>query len=109
MKKLLLLLPVVALLVAFRPATTVVDPTIPADVQTLLNKYNCSTCHAVSRKLTGPMWTEIAAKGYSKKKIADLVKNPKPENWPGYPAMTAQKTIPKADLDKIAAWLVSIK
>jgi cytochrome c len=106
MKKLLLLAPVVALLVAFTPAQ---DPTIPADVQALLNKYSCASCHAVSRKLTGPMWSEIAEKGYSKKKIAELVKNPQPTNWPGYPPMTAQKNVPKADMDKIATWIISLK
>jgi cytochrome c len=107
MKKLLLLLPLVALLAAFRPAAQ--DPTIPADVAALLSKYNCSSCHSMQRKLVGPMWTEIAAKKYSKKKIVELVKNPQPSNWPGYPAMVAQKTVPKADLDKIAAWLVTVK
>lgn len=110
MKKLLLLIPFAAIIAAAPgPQTTTADPTIPADVEALLNKYGCNACHSIKRKLVGPIWTDIAAKGYSKKRIAQLVKKPEPANWPGYPPMTAQTTVPKADLDKIAGWLVSLK
>lgn len=92
-------------LAAFSPAN---DPGIPADVQALLDKNGCAACHAMGRKLVGPAWPEIAAKGYSKKKIASLVAKPEPSNWPGYVPMVAQK-VPKAEMDKIATWLVSLK
>ncbi len=105
------LIPVAALFAAapgpqVAPAT---DPTIPAEVETLLSKYGCNACHSVKRKLVGPMWQDIGAKGYSKKKIVSLVKKPEPGNWPGYPAMLAQTTVPKADLEKIADWVVTLK
>lgn len=115
MKKLFFLLPLVALLAAFRvpeaPATvaaSAADPTIPADIKALLGKYGCEACHAIDRKLVGPKWTDVAAKKYSKKKIIALVKEPKPENWPGYPPMTPQKTVPAGDLGKIADWIVKL-
>jgi cytochrome c len=106
MKKLLFLFPLAALLSAYQPSS---DPTVPAEVDALLNKYGCAACHSVSRKLVGPKWTEIAAKKYTKKRIMELVKKPEPANWPGYPPMAAQPTVPKADLDKIASWVVSIQ
>ncbi len=112
-KKLFALLPLVLALTAFKtpaiPAAPVSDPTIPTDVQALLDKYSCTSCHAMSRRLVGPMWTAVAAKGYSAKRIMQLVKAPEPANWPGYSPMAAQPTVPKADLQKIANWLVALK
>lgn len=109
MKKIFAILPLVLLLAAFKPATTPAsDPTIPADVQGLLDKYGCTACHALGRKLVGPMWTDVAAKKYSAKRITQLVAKPEPANWPGYPPMVAQR-VAKADMTKIANWLVSMK
>jgi cytochrome c len=118
MKKLIYLLPVAAIFLAARPAApteaaasatvTVTDPTIPADIDALLNKYGCAACHSIKRKLVGPMWTDVAAKKYSKKRIIALVQKPEPQNWPGYQPMQPQTTVPKADLGKIAEWLVKL-
>lgn len=113
MNKIFALLPLLLLLAAFTPAPKpeikpVADPTIPADVQTLLDKYGCTACHALSRKLVGPMWTDVAAKKYSSKRIIQLIGKPEPANWPGYPPMAPQR-VAKADLSKIAGWLVSMK
>ena len=112
-KKVLALLPLVFALFAFTtpvaPALPAADPTIPADVQALLDKHSCASCHAMSRRLVGPKWTDVAAKGYSAKRIIQLVKKPEPANWPGYSPMAAQPTVPKADLQKIADWLVGLK
>ena len=107
MKKLFVLLPLLALLAAFKPAAG--DPVIPADIQALLDKNGCAACHNLNRKLVGPMWTDIAAKKYSAKKISELVKKPVPENWPGYVPMLAQTNVPKAELTKIASWLAALK
>lgn len=109
MNKTLALLPLLLLLAAFRPAEKpAADPTIPADVQALLDKYGCAACHALNRKLVGPMWTDVAAKKYTAKRIAQLVAKPEPANWPGYVPMVAQN-VPKDDLNKIAKWLVNLK
>ncbi len=107
MKKLFALLPLAALLSAAQPSP--VTPVVPADVQALLDKNGCAACHNISRKLVGPMWTDIAAKKYSVKRISELVKKPEPSNWPGYVPMLAQTTIPKAELTKIATWLSALK
>lgn len=113
LKKIFALLPLVLALSAFTtppvPAAPAADPTIPADIQALLEKYTCTSCHAISRRLVGPKWTDVAAKGYTAKKIMQLVKKPEPANWPGYTPMAAQTNVPKADLQKIADWLVSMK
>ncbi len=109
MKKTLALLPMLLFLAAFKPADRpVADPVIPADIQALLDKNGCAACHALSRKLVGPMWTEVAAKKYSAKRISQLVAKPEPANWPGYVPMVAQN-VPKAELSKIANWLSKLK
>ena len=109
MKKTIAFLPLLILLVAFKPADKQpAPPEIPADVQSLLDKYGCAACHAMSRKLVGPMWTDVAAKKYSAKRIAQLVAKPEPANWPGYVPMVAQK-VPNEDMNKIAKWLVNLK
>jgi cytochrome c len=109
MKKLLMLLPLAFVVFAFRTPETAVAPEIPADIKPLLEKYGCTACHTMDKKLVGPKWPEIAAKKYSVKRIVALVKNPEPSNWPGYPPMAAQPTVPKKDLEKIAGWLVALK
>lgn len=83
-------------------------PDIPVEIGALLSKYTCSSCHGFSTKLVGPSWKDIAAKKYTKKRIVELVYKPSPGNWPTYPPMIAQTNVPKADLNKIAAWLVKI-
>lgn len=109
MTKYLALLPLMLALAAFKPAPPpAAAPEIPADVQALLDKYGCAACHSMSRKLVGPMWTEIATKKYSAKRIAQLVAKPEPANWPGYVPMVAQK-VPKGDLEKISKWLANLK
>ena len=108
MQKLLFVLPFFVLLLSFAPNNDP-DPRIPADVFTLLNKYSCVSCHALDKKMVGPSWKEIAAKRYSKKKITELVVAPQPANWPGYPPMVAQPSVPKEDLAKIAGWITTVK
>ena len=109
MKKAPLFFTILLVLAAFKPASTpVAPPEIPADVQALLDKHGCAACHSMTRKLVGPIWTDIAAKKYSAKRIAQLVAKPEPANWPGYVPMVAQK-VPKADMEKIAKWLANLK
>jgi cytochrome c len=93
---------------AFSLAPQMAQPN-PPEVDALLSKYSCTSCHSMDRRLVGPTWKEIASKQYSKKRIIALVKKPEPGNWPGYPPMAAQATIPKEDLGKIADWLVALK
>jgi cytochrome c len=82
----------------------------PEDIQALLQKHNCVSCHKVDKKAIGPAWSEIAKKAYSAKQFTALVYKPVPENWPTYtPAMTALPKVPKGDLSKISAWVTTLK
>jgi cytochrome c len=89
------------------PTTT--TSTIPADIEKLLKKHACNTCHKVDTRLIGPAFVDVAAKKYSKNKIVELIYKPEPANWPGYVAMAAQPDVPKADAKKIAAWIAGLK
>jgi cytochrome c len=114
MKKQLFMFPVaVVVLTAFVRLpinqSTQTAPEIPAEVNALLTKNGCAACHALDRKLVGPAWQDIAAKKYSKKRILELVAKPDPNNWPGFPPMAPQATVPKEELGKIAMWLVKMK
>lgn len=80
----------------------------PEDVKALLQKHTCFACHKADAKLVGPAYKDVAKKKYSTDKIVELVYNPKPENWPGYPPMAALKNVPKEDLIKIGTWINSL-
>lgn len=79
-------------------------------VKPLLNKYTCSSCHNPDKKQVGPGFKEVAKRNYSVAKILALIKNPKPENWPGYATpMPPFPQVPQADAVKIATWINSLK
>ncbi len=80
-----------------------------ADVQALLEKHTCYSCHSPKKKMIGPTWPEIAAKGYTKKRFVQLVAKPEPQNWPTYAPMAPLPKVPKADLEKIYDWVITLK
>ncbi|HAO51817.1 MAG TPA: cytochrome C, partial [Runella sp.] len=49
----------------------------------------------------------MAKKKYKPEQIVELIANPKPANWPGYPPM-APLNVPKDEAMKIAKWIVSL-
>lgn len=76
----------------------------------LAEKHGCLACHAEDKRLVGPAYKDIAAKGYPAEKIAALVKLPVPANWPDYqPPMPPQPQVPDADVTQIAHWINSLK
>ncbi|MFC0184645.1 cytochrome c [Pseudarcicella hirudinis] len=81
----------------------------PDDIKPLVQKYTCTACHKVDARLVGPAYTEVAKKKYTNEKIVELIANPKPANWPGYPPMAAMKNVPKEDAIKIATWINSLR
>lgn len=83
--------------------------TPPKAVEDLIKKHGCNTCHHAEKKIIGPAWKLVAAKGYSKKQFAQLVHETKPENWPDYPPMAPMPNVPKSDLYKIAEWVNTLK
>jgi cytochrome c len=81
---------------------------IPEDIKSILQKNTCLACHKADAKLVGPAYKDVAKKGYTKEKIVDLIANPKPSNWPGYPPMAPMKNISKDDAMKVAGWINSL-
>lgn len=80
----------------------------PAEIQALLQKHICLTCHKVDQRVVGPAYTDVAKKKYTDDKIVQLIYKPEPANWPGYPAMVAMTNVPKEDAQKIAKWINSL-
>jgi len=79
------------------------------EVKGLLAKNTCTACHNTDKKQIGPSFKEIAKRKYSNEKIAELIRNPQPQNWPGYATeMPPMPHVPKADVMKIASWINSL-
>lgn len=81
---------------------------VPDDVNALLTKYSCLACHRADTKLVGPAYVDVAKRKYTNQQIVNLIYDPKPANWPGYPPMAPMKQVPKEDALKIAAWINSL-
>ncbi len=105
MKKVTVILIVVLLSSIVVKAQTV---KIPPEIQKLLQKNTCLACHKADAKVVGPAYIDVAKKKYTKEKIVELIYNPKPSNWPGYPPMSPMKNVPKEETLKIAGWIVSL-
>lgn len=78
---------------------------IPAEVEKLLSKYTCLACHKADQRLVGPAYLDVSKKKYTNAQVVELIYNPKPANWPGYPPMAPMKQVPREDALKIAAWI----
>lgn len=78
-------------------------------IKPLLVKYSCVACHNPDKKQVGPGFIDVAKRNYSTEKILSLLKNPQPQNWPGYATpMPPMPQVPFADARKIAAWINSL-
>ena len=95
------------------PAKPVAKP-IPImdekEATALLGKYTCTACHKARVKAVGPAYSEVAKRKYSVSKIVQLIYEPKPQNWPDFSTpMAPMPNVPKADAEKIATWINSLK
>ncbi|GAB3513467.1 hypothetical protein GCM10027341_55530 [Spirosoma knui] len=81
---------------------------IPADMNALMSKYTCIACHRPNQRLVGPAYVDVAKKKYSNEEIVNLIYNPVPSHWPGYPPMAPMKQVPKEDAMKLAVWINSL-
>ena len=81
---------------------------IPADMNALMSKYTCIACHRPNQRLVGPAYADVAKKNYSDDEIVNLIYNPVPTHWPGYPPMAPMKQVPKEDAMKLAVWINSL-
>lgn len=78
-------------------------------IQALLLKNACAACHAIDKKLVGPSYKAISARGYSVDRIAQLIYSPEPENWPDYPTpMAPMSHVSKNEVQQIATWIRSL-
>ncbi len=75
----------------------------------LFIKYSCGSCHDIDRKVVGPSLIDIAKRyGSSEKaieKVARLIINPEPSNWPGYAYMPPFK-IPLEEAMALARYVL---
>jgi cytochrome c551/c552 len=75
-------------------------------VMVLMQKHNCTACHAVDKKILGPSFTDIAKKHPGKVDyLAGKIKAGGAGVWGAIP-MPAQ-TLPDADTKAIASWLAA--
>jgi cytochrome c len=72
-------------------------------------RYGCLACHAVDKRLVGPAYQDVAAKGYPRERIMELIRKPVPEGWPGYGAMPAMTSVTDDDAAVLADWINSLR
>ncbi|MBC7534747.1 MAG: c-type cytochrome [Ferruginibacter sp.] len=81
-----------------------------ASVKNLLIKNTCVACHNETKRQVGPAFADVAKRNYSINQIVKLIYNPQKENWPDYETqMPPMPQVSKADAQKIAAWIISLK
>jgi cytochrome c len=81
---------------------------IPEEVKKLLTMHTCLGCHKLDKKLIGPTFKDIAARGYTAEEMVELMQVPQPENWPDYPPMASMSFVAEEDLLAIAKWITEI-
>jgi len=78
----------------------------------LLQKYGCTACHAVDKKVVGPAYQEVAAKykgdAGAAAKLAAKVKAGGSGVWGAVP-MPPNPQVPDADLKTMIAYILSLK
>jgi cytochrome c551/c552 len=90
-------------------ATSTKAPTFK-EVEGLLTKNTCLSCHNPTKRQIGPPFAEIAKRKYSPEKIFSLIHNPQPQNWPGYSTeMPPMPQVTKAEAYKIAGYINSLR
>ena len=80
-----------------------------ADVQPLLLKNTCLSCHNATKRQVGPAYMDVAKRKYSVAELIQLIHSPKPEHWPDYSTpMPPMPQVPKEEARKIALWIKSL-
>lgn len=76
----------------------------------MAQKYNCTACHAVDKKLVGPAYQDVAKKYAGNKDAAkalvESIKKGGSGKW-GQVPMPAQPNLSDADVAKLAAWILA--
>lgn len=93
-------------------AALVAAPASAQNVDELLKKYACLSCHAVDKKLVGPSYKDVAAKyrgqAGAEKSLAEKVKKGGQGVWGQIP-MPPNASVPDADLNAMVKYVLSVK
>jgi len=87
-------------------------PARAQNVDDLLKKHACLSCHAVDKKLVGPAYKEVAAKYRTQKDaqklLVEKVKKGGVGAW-GQVPMPPNAAVPDADLNAMVKWILAQK
>ena len=87
-------------------------PARAQNVDELLKKHACLSCHAVDKKLVGPSYKEVAAKYRNQKDaqklLVEKVKKGGVGAWGQIP-MPPNPAVPDADLNAMVKWILAQK
>ena len=105
MKQTLTLICAAGLIAGFTSSATAAD----SDGAVLSAKYNCTACHAVTQKIVGPGFRDVARKyagdTAAPAKLAAKVKSGGSGAWGSMPM--PPNNVPDADLKPLVAWVLS--
>ena len=79
--------------------------------QALAEKKRCTVCHTVNKKFLGPSFQDVAAKyagQNASQPLADKIIHGSGGVW-GVVPMPANPKISRADADRLARWILSLK
>ncbi|MFS2185446.1 hypothetical protein ACCC92_02160 [Mucilaginibacter sp. Mucisp84] len=80
-----------------------------AEIQPILLKNTCLSCHNATKRQVGPAYVDVAKRKYSVAELIQLIHSPKPEHWPDYSTpMPPMPQVPKDEARKIALWIKSL-
>jgi cytochrome c5 len=96
-------------------ASTAAKAGAPLDMASgtaMMQKYGCSACHAVDKKIVGPAYQDVAAKYKGDKdapaKLAQKVKAGGAGVW-GQVPMPPNAAVPDEDVKALASWILALK
>ncbi|SEN87094.1 hypothetical protein SAMN05192574_104422 [Mucilaginibacter gossypiicola] len=94
---------------AVKPAAPVNAVPTYAEIQPILLKNTCLSCHNATKRQVGPAYVDVAKRKYSVAELIQLIHSPKPEHWPDYSTpMPPMPQVPKDEVRKIALWIKSL-
>ena len=78
--------------------------------EALAKKHNCTSCHAIDKKLVGPAYKDVATKYKGQNvaaKLEEKVKKGGSGVWGPVP-MPPNVTVPDADIKKLVDWVLKL-
>lgn len=86
------------------------QPVSAEQVQALMKKHNCASCHAIDKKLIGPSYKEVAEKykgdSSARQHLIDKVKKGGSGVWGPVP-MPPHPNVPESDIAAIVDWTLA--